>query len=155
MQIAELKHIFNQKISEHIFQYMFREAGKYTLIPIGYETTAENLEPYKRHTYVRKILNNLKAAPDFVLISQDKTDVIVVEVEYFPKMEPETVGDMVHTVLRRWDPSYVFIATQTGFYFDSCNSVKSENGHIKLLSEHWVKLELQHKYLDLLHYYVK
>jgi hypothetical protein len=155
MQTAELKKLFNQKITEHIFQYMFREAGKYTVIPIGYEATAEELEPYKRHAYVRKVLDNLKAAPDFVLISKDKTDVIVVEVEYIAKAEPEDIGDMVHTVLRRWDPSYVFIATQTGFYFDSCNSVKAENGHIKLLSEHWVKMDMQHKYLELLHYYVK
>lgn len=155
MQTAELKKVFNQKITEHIFQYMFRESGKYTVIPIGYEATVEELEPYKRHAYVRKVLNNLKAAPDFVLISKDKTDVIVVEVEYIAKPEPQDIGDMVHTVLRRWDPSYVFIATQTGFYFDSCNSVKAENGHIKLLSEHWVKMEAQHKYLELLHYYVK
>jgi hypothetical protein len=99
MQTSELRKVFHQKIAEHIFQYMFREAGKYTVIPIGYESTADELEPYKQHVYVRKVLNNLKAAPDFVLISKDKTDVIVVEVEYFPKMEPE-VGITARRLLR-------------------------------------------------------
>lgn len=155
MQTSELRRIFHQKIVEHVFQYMFREAGKYTVVPIGYEATTEELEPYKNHVYVRKVLNNLKAAPDFVLISKDKTDVIVVEVEYMPKMEPELVGDMVHTVLRRWDPSYLFIATQTGFYFDACSHIKADNGHIKLLSERWIKMDQQHKYLDLLHDFVR
>ncbi len=155
MDTRSLQTLMNQKIAKIIFEEMFREAGKYVVIPIGYDTTEPNLSPYKRHSYVKKILDNLKAAPDFVLISRDKTDVIVVEVEYIPKLVPDKLGDKVHTLLRRWDPSYVFLVTQTGFYFEHCSVVKAENGHIKTLSERWVRAEMQNKYLDLLHHYIR
>jgi hypothetical protein len=155
MDTASLRNVMNQKISELIFEQMFLEAGKYTIVPIGYDRTVPELSPFKRHVYVKKILDNLKAAPDFVLISQDKTDVIVVEVEYMPEFVPDKLGDMVHTILRRWDPSYVFLATQHAFYFEHCSVIKQENGHISSLSERWVRLDIQNKYLDLLHHYLR
>lgn len=154
MDTRSLQQLMNQKIAKIIFEEMFREAGKYVIIPIGFDSEPE-LSTYKRHSYIKKILDNLKTAPDFVLISRDKTDVIVVEVEYISTLVPDKLGDKVHTLLRRWDPSYVFLATQTGFYFEHCSVVKAENGHIKTLSERWVRAELQNKYLDLLHHYIR
>lgn len=155
MDTSSLQKLMNQKIAEIIFEQMFREVGKYVIIPIGYDNTVPELQSFKRHTYVKKILDNLKAAPDFVLISQDKTDVMVVEVEYMPTFVPEKLGDMVHIILRRWDPSYVFLVTQTGFYFEHCSTIKAENGHIKTLSERWARMDIQNKYLDLLHHYIR
>lgn len=155
MDTKQLQTLFNRKIAEVIFEQMFREAGKHIIVPIGYESTIPELIPFRRHTYVKKIIDNLKAAPDFVMISNDKTDVIVVEVAYVPEMLPSKLGDMVHTLLRRWDPSYVFLATQHGFYFEKSSEIKAENGHIKMLSERWIRREVQDKYLDLLHHYIR
>lgn len=155
METKALHTLFNRKISEIIFEQMFLESGKYTIVPIGYDRTVPELTPYKRHSYVKKVLDNIKAAPDFVLISKDKTDVIVVEVQYMPNLIPNKLGDIVHTLLRRWETSYVFLATQQAFYFEHCSVIKAENGHIKSLSERWVRMDVQNKYLELLHHYIR
>lgn len=155
MDTRTLHETMRKRISQIIFEQMMKEAGKYTVIPIGYDTTVPDLTPYKRHAYVKKILDNLKAAPDFVLISADKTDVIVVEVLYMEHLDTEQLADKVHTIVRRWDPSYVFLVTQQGFYFDNCTQIRAENGLIKSLSESWIRMDLQHKYLDLVHDYVR
>ncbi|MCX7996530.1 MAG: hypothetical protein N2691_02080 [Patescibacteria group bacterium] len=155
METRALHRLIRRKITATVFEQMFREAGRYTVIPIGHADSIETLSEHKRHPYVRKILENLTAAPDYVLISQDKTDVMVVEVDYMRRIDRETIADRIHTILRRWDPSYLFLATGSGFYYENCTAIRAENGSIKRLTERWVRKDIQDKYYHLLEDYIR
>lgn len=155
MDTRALHELMRQKITKVVFEQMFREAGTYTVVPLRTDETSDALLPHRRHSYIRKILENLKAAPDFALISQDKTDVLVVEVAYTKKADSVWFADAAHSILRRWDPAYIFLATENGFYFESCAAVRKGNGSIKHLSERWIRRDIQDKYLDLLQDYIR
>ena len=77
------KDVIKGKIAEIIFELMFREAGKYTVIPFGYEKTFPELIQYsKRLPGAQKVIDNIKNAPDFAIISNDRKRIYLVEVKY-------------------------------------------------------------------------
>ncbi len=49
-----------------------------------------------------------------------------------------------------WNPSYIFLASKTGFYFDSISDIIKNKGQISPLIHKNIPLELQEKYLKLL-----
>ncbi len=51
---------------------MFIASNKFTVIPIGYAHTIPELAQYRHHIQIQQILNNIRNAPDYALISQDK-----------------------------------------------------------------------------------
>ena len=51
---------------------MFRESGKFTILHAGYEYTLPELAQYQHLAEVKAVIENIRNAPDFVLISQDE-----------------------------------------------------------------------------------
>ena len=49
-----------------------------------------------------------------------------------------------------WNPSYLFIATLEGFYFDEINTVIDNKGDISKLDSSHISDELQKQYLQIL-----
>jgi hypothetical protein len=153
---ASIANAIRDRIVETVFEKMFREAGNHIVVPIGYDYTAPELAEHSRHPYVKKVLDNLRSAPDFVLISNDRTEVFVVEVQYRASPYPNDLEELAFSLLRRWDPSYIFLATPQGFYFDSCQGIRERgSSNIAHLSERWIRQEIQLKYLDILHHFVR
>ncbi len=145
-----VKHLIKGKIAEIIFEQMFRESGEFTILHSGYEYTLPELAQYQHLTEIKAVIENIRNAPDFILISQDKTQVHLVEVKYRSKENREDLKKIVEETLKVWNPSWLFVASPEGFFFAPCNTVLNKNGKIYSLSENWVKKSVQKEYLNLL-----
>lgn len=144
------------KIAEVIFQQMFREQGGYTIIPFGYEYTVPQLTQCQNaNPQARRVINNIKHAPDFALVSSDNQNVYLVEVKFMRQYSEKYALADAKYQKDRWDPSYIFIATLEGFYFDSCTNIIARNGQAEKLSDNWVKHEIKLQSLELLLKYEK
>jgi hypothetical protein len=82
MDVNYSRKLIKGKIAELIFQEMFGVSEKLTILPIGYEHTTPILAQYQHHVQIKQVLENIRNAPDFALISQDKKSVYLVEVKY-------------------------------------------------------------------------
>lgn len=146
------------KITEIIFDQMFRTSGEFDIIPFGYETTLPQLAQYQENLIVKDVLNNIKHSPDFVLISQDKTKAFLVEVKYCHGHSEENVLQFAKDVLENhYDPSWVFVADSDGFYFEPSHAIENNGGKIKKLEAgSWgISAETLGKYLALLNKYIQ
>ena len=129
---------------------MFRESEKYTILHSGYEYTLPELAQYQHLAEVNAVIENIRNAPDFVLISQDKKEVHLVEVKYRRFRNPQELKELVDKTLEIWNPSWLFVASPDGFFFEPCNTISKNNGAIGPLYDKWVDLQIQGEYLKLL-----
>lgn len=149
-QIEFTRNIIKGKIAETIFEQMIREMGKYTVIPFGYEHTVPTLAQYQHITKVKHVMDNIKDAPDFALVSEDKTELFLVEVKYQQILDYGLLYKYAEKLLERWETPWLFVATSSGFMCSSCNTIKDNKGNIRPLQSSWVDEELQAEYLELL-----
>jgi len=49
-----------------------------------------------------------------------------------------------------WNPSWLFVASPAGFFFEPCHTVVNNDGNIHKLAETWVKKQDQQDYLKML-----
>jgi hypothetical protein len=139
------------KIAEIIFAQMFRDAGKYSVIPFGYENIMPELINCKTTGIAQRVKENISTAPDFALILHDeeKEEIYLVEVKYRSRLNSEKLEELAETQNKRWHPSWIFLATPHDFYFDYCTNIINHHGEIAKLG-HLINGELQEKYLALL-----
>lgn len=81
MQPDFSRQLIKGKIAEVIFEQMFRETGRFTVIPFGYETVMPELMQYARGEAYRDLVDNIRNAPDFAMISHNPDEVYLVEVK--------------------------------------------------------------------------
>lgn len=144
------KDLIKGKIAEIIFEQMFREAGEYTIIPFGYENIVPELVNCGKSANAKKVIKNISSSPDFALISRNKESVFLVEVKYRHRLDKEEVKNLAEEQKFRWHPSWIFLATLDGFYFNSCSDIIKNNGEATVLKNGWIEKDLQDKYLKLL-----
>jgi len=99
-------------------------------------------------------MDNISDAPDFVLVSEDKSEVYLVEVKYRSSINAEDIKAIATALLKRWNPSWLFVANPEGFYCAPSSSIATE-GKISRLPESWVAADRQKRYLDLLNEFEK
>jgi len=155
MDITFSQKLIKGKIAEVIFEEMFRISEEFTVLPIGYEYTTPELAQYQHHVQIKQVLDNIRHAPDFALISQDKSKVFLVEIKYMYELQREKIFDIAKKMNEKWNPSFLFIATKQGFYFDSCNEIIKSKGLIAKLNNNWIKEEYQKEYQKLLCEFIK
>lgn len=148
------KKLIKGKIAEVVFEQMIRDEKRYTVIPFGYEHTMPMLAQYQQLVEVKHIIKNISEAPDFALISEDKTKLFLVEVKYQYQLNLEDLKGYAEKLLKRWDCPWLFIATPDGFYCGMSDWIVKE-GKINELSENWVTKERQAEYLKLLNEFEK
>ncbi|MBI2034033.1 MAG: hypothetical protein HYT13_02965 [Candidatus Liptonbacteria bacterium] len=141
-------NLIKGRIAETIFEGMFRDTKKFTVLHSGYEYTESVLAQYRSMVVMKKVLDTISKTPDFVLITEDKQQVYLVEVKYRAEIDKKDLIDIATTISKNWNPSYIFLVSKSGFYFDSVNKIK-ESGDIKELSKSWVVQEIQNKYKKL------
>lgn len=154
MTVEFSKNLIKGKIAETIFEQMIREEGNYTVIPFGYEHTMPTLAQYRHILEVDKIINNISDAPDFALVSEDKTKLYLVEVKYQRNLDKIKLKEYSEKLLNRWETPWIFVATLDGFYCSPCNYIFYKD-NIEKLTESWVKKEIQGEYLKLLQEFEK
>ncbi len=154
MSIEFSRELIKGKIAEVVFEQMIREEGQYTTIPFGYEHTVPTLAQYQHLAEIKRVMDNISDAPDFALISNDKSKVFMVEVKYRSKINKEELKTVASSLLQRWNPSWVFVATKEGFYCAPSSTV-AQGGEISKLSSSWVDESRQNGYLKLLNEFEK
>ncbi|OGG03957.1 hypothetical protein A2W14_05845 [Candidatus Gottesmanbacteria bacterium RBG_16_37_8] len=155
MDTEYIKGLIKGKITEIIFQEMFKQSEEFTVIPIGYEYTVPELAQYQHHIQVKQVLNNIRNAPDFVLISQDKKRVFLVEVKYRVKIEKDEILTIAKRTVSSWSPCFIFIATKYSFYFSPCSTIILAKGSIEELRTTWVKSNIQKENIEILQEFIK
>src|SRR3989339_1025555 len=142
------ENLIKGKVAEVIFEQMFRESGKFTILKSGYEYIFPELAQYKQLPRVELMLQNIKDIPDFILISDDKRKVYLVEVKYRTNLVNKEILKMAEKTLKAWNHSCLFVASPDGFYFGPCNTIVNNGGKIELFK--WINNEIQNEYLKLL-----
>lgn len=144
------RNLIKGKIAEIVFEQMFRSSEQFSIFHFGYEYTLPELAQYQHLSQIKAVTDNIKDAPDFVLISKDKQEVYLVEIKYRSHPSAKENIEMAQALLKRWDPSYLFIASPTGFYFGPCNTIVTNNGDVGRLYSKWATQDAQDAYLNLL-----
>lgn len=149
------RQLIKGKITEIIFEQMMRVSGDYSIFHFGYEYTLPELAQYQHLSQIKAVTDNIKDAPDFVLISKDKEEVYLIEVKYrhFPQ-DHENI-DMAAALLKRWDPSFLFVASPKGFFFEPCHTIISNKGKMGPLYTKWASEKTQADYLELIREFVQ
>lgn len=153
MQKDFSKQLIKGKIAEMIFDQMLRKAGDYTVIPFGYETIIPELMQYTDQADRRDLIDNIRSAPDFALVSHDPKKVHLVEVKYRSRIDMEEIKKTAQLICDRWKLVWLFIATPEGFYFDSCNELR-EKPDLTPLAEDMVPRHVQDQYLALIREFI-
>jgi len=146
------KNLIKGKIAEIIFQQMWAEVGKYTILPLGYEKVFPGLID----KYYSKALKPIRSAPDFVLIPKDKNDdnIMIVEIKFRRRAEEyNRIKEVAKEQNKRWKPSYIFVATLKAFYFDKCDEILKNNTMSKLSTD-IIPQKVQDKYAALLNSFI-
>jgi hypothetical protein len=144
------RNLIKGRIAEIIFEQMFRESGKFTILRSGYEYTFPELAQYRQLPEVERYLKKIRHNVDFILISHDGKEAYLVEVKYRTNPIAKDIEKVATETREVQDPSWLFMATPKGFFFEPCNTVLRNNGKIGQLYDKWVSGELQEKYLKLM-----
>jgi len=154
MQKDFTKNFIKGKIGEIIFDQMFKEEGKFIVIPFGYERMIPELTQYAREAEYQEVIDNIRGAPDFALVSQDRKEVFLIEVKYRSMVNMEELKKTCDKIQKRWKLVWMFICTPNGFYFDKTTDV-IKNGKLTPLGQNWICQEKQEKYLKVLNNFIK
>src|SRR3989344_3988764 len=126
MSIQFTRELIKGRIAEVIFEQMIREEGKYTVIPFGYEHTMPTLSQYRNIADVPKIIDNIADAPDFALISENKTKIYLVEVKFQTTFDIEKIKECALKLSKRWEYPWLFVATPKKFYCGMARDILKE-----------------------------
>lgn len=144
------RNLIKGRIAEIIFEQMFRESGKFTILRSGYEYTFPELAQYRQLPEVELYLKKIRHNVDFILISRDGKEAYLVEVKYRANPQAQDIEKIASETREVQDPSWLFVASPEGFFFEPCNTVLRNKGKIGRLYDKWVSKEIQDKYLKLM-----
>jgi len=144
------KNLVKGKIAETIFAQILRDTKQFTVLEFGYEKVIPELVNYKESNKRNSTLETLRTAPDFAVINQKTKEVHLIEVKYLKKINAKYVYDYAKRMSESWNPSYLFVATLDGFYFDEINKIIKMQGKIEALKHPQIPKTLQDKYLKIL-----
>lgn len=143
------KNLVKGRVAETIFSQMLRNAGCFTVLEFGYEKVIPDLLQYN-HGREDPVIETLRTAPDFAVINQETKEVRLVEVKYRRVLNPTDIGGIAEKMHTSWNPSYLFLATLDGFYFDEINKIIENDGNISPLVHKNIPAEMQVEYLQIL-----
>ena len=136
------------KIAETIFAQMLRSTGEFTVLEFGYEKIIPELIGQRGNK--SEILETLRTAPDFAIINKKTKRVYLIEVKYRRHINPQEVLETSKRMHQSWNPSYIFIANDNGFYFGETRDIIERKGHIQLLEHPQIPKDTQAKFLQIL-----
>lgn len=156
MQQDFAKNLIKGKIGEAIFDQMLREQGRFTVIPFGYDRVIPEVSQHAQKAKYQQVIDNIRTAPDFALVSHDREQVFLVEVKYRRDLD-QSMDDLLKIARKiqdKWILVWMFVCTPDGFYFDRTSEI-IQNEKLTPMGEQWVSKELQEKYLKLLKDFIR
>ena len=143
------RNLVKGRVAETIFAQMLRNAGCFTVLEFGYEKIIPDLLQYNR-SHDNPVIETLRSAPDFAIINTETKEVKLVEVKYRHKLDLNDIKSCAEKMHASWNPSYLFVATLEGFYFDEVSKIIQNNGSIGPLVHARIPSEVQAEYLKIL-----
>ncbi len=147
--ITFARNLVKGKIAETIFAQMLREVGNFTVLEFGYEKIIPELVQTEYDTN-KETLEILRTAPDFAVINKKEKGVRLVEVKYLHRINTEYVYRYAHRMSESWNPSFLFVATQEGFFYDEVRTIVENKGVIAPLDDSQIPKTIQVEYLKIL-----
>ncbi len=144
------RNLIKGRIAEIIFERMLRETGVFTIMHFGYEHILPELIQGHDFDKETETMRAIRRAPDFAIINNKTKKVHLIEVKYRSRLFEKDIFNIALKMSEAWNPSFIFLATKQGFYFDEVSEIVKNRGAIKKLNHPHIPEELQKKYLDLL-----
>lgn len=143
------RNLVKGKIAETIFAQMLRETNQFTVLEFGYEKLVPELvqQGYNENY---GLVETLRSAPDFAVINKTKKEVRLIEVKFQKELSKAFTLKAAARMHASWNPSYLFIATLDGFYFDEISKIIENDGDIRPLKHPFISDEIQERYLQIL-----
>ncbi|MDP1706757.1 MAG: hypothetical protein Q8L36_02965 [bacterium] len=148
-------NLIKGRVAEMVFEMMMRESDAFTIIPFGYENTIHELIHYQKIKEQEQAIRRIKKTPDFVVINKKDRVISLVEVKYRKDINFNDLRDMAKEVIDLWNPSWFFVATPQGFFFDSAENIVKNEGNISRLNIQEITPKLEADYLQLLNDFEK
>lgn len=149
------QQLIKGKIAELIFAQMVRSTGAYTILEFGYENTLPSLaQMYPRSESSAATMEIIKRAPDFTIINHNNKEVHLVEVKYMHQIKKSAVLQAARKIEKSWKQATLFIATPTGFYFDTVATIIKNKGDVALFKHVKISLKTQTEYTKLLNEFI-
>ena len=143
------RNLVKGRVAETVFAQMLRNAGCFTVLEFGYEKVIPDLLQYN-HGHDDPVIETLRSAPDFAIINTETKEVKLVEVKYRRKLDLNNIKLCAEKMHASWNPSYLFVATLDGFYFDEVGKIIQNNGSISPLVHARIPLDVQAEYQKIL-----
>jgi len=147
--ITFARNLVKGKIAETIFAQMLRETKEFTVLEFGYEKIVPELVQggYDEN---KGTLEILRTSPDFAVINKKTKEVRLIEVKYLHHLDKEYVRRYATRMAESWNPSFLFLATQDGFFFDEVSIITKNDGNITVLNHPQISKVVQEEYLSIL-----
>lgn len=147
------ENLVKGRIAETLFEQMLRDTGDFTVLAFGYENVLPELAQRQRDIHLEETMEVIRRAPDFVVIDHNH-EVYLVEVKYRMNPDPKEICRTAKRMAECWKPSYLFLMTPTGFFFDKASVIVENDGKIDPLKHAKISTELQEKYIKLLNEFI-
>lgn len=148
------KNLVKGRITETLFEQMLRDTECFTILSFGYEKVLPELAHRQHDMHAEETMEIIRRAPDFAVINNESHEVHLIEVKYMMNPRTEWVLRDAKQMFESWKPSYLFLATPNGFFFDKVSTIVEKGGVISPFSHPKVTKELQGKYLSLLNEFI-
>lgn len=142
------------RVAETLFEQMLRDTGCFTVLSFGYENVIPELARRQQDMRAKETMDIIRRAPDFAVINNETHEVHLIEVKYMKNPRTDWILRDVNRMYECWKPSYLFLATPEGFFFDKAIKVIENKGVMKRLSHPQIPDTLQAKYTELLNEFI-
>ena len=132
-----------------MFAQMLRSTGSFTVLEFGCEKIIPELVG-RGQGENNEMVETLRTAPDFAVINNKTKEVHLIEVKYRAHFTKQNVLDIAERMSRNWNPSYLFLASEGGFYFGEVKSLVENGGDIQRLDHPQIPIETQAEFLKIL-----
>lgn len=148
------RNLVKGRIAETLFEQMLRDAGGFTILAFGYESVLPELAHRQHDIQTEETMEIIRRAPDFAVINNESHEVHLIEVKYMKHPSKKFVLRAAKRMFESWKPSYLFLATPKGFFFDKAGDIVKHKGVIDPLSHPHIPNTLQDKYIKLLNEFI-
>jgi hypothetical protein len=148
------RNLVKGRIAEILFEQMLRDTGYFTILAFGYENILPELAHRQNDVHAQEAMEIIRRAPDFAVIDNESHEVYLVEVKYMMRPTVEKIIAASKRMFESWKPSYLFLATPDGFFFDKVSDILEKKGIISPIDNPKIPKELQNKYKEILNDFI-